>query len=58
MDFNDLLAVLPKIVPLLPRLTKGVAIVERITADPEAQDALAALEELAGILRAQEATKK
>ena len=57
MDFNDLLAILPKIMPLVPRLTKAVGTVERITADPDTQDALAALEELVGILRAQEAKK-
>lgn len=57
MDFNDLLAILPKIMPLMPRLTKAVGTVERITADPDTKDALAALEELAAILRAQEAGK-
>lgn len=58
MNFNDLLALLPKIMPLMPRLTKAVTTVERITADPDAQDALAALEELVAILRAQEAAQK
>ena len=57
MNFNDLLAILPKIMPLMPRLTKAVGTVERITADPDTQDALAALEELVSILKAQEATK-
>ena len=51
MNFLDLFQLLPQIMPLQPRLTKAVATIEKITADPDAKDALAALEQLLTILR-------
>lgn len=53
MNFTDLIAVLPKIMPLLPQLAKGVEIVEKVAADPDAKSALTALEELVAVLKAQ-----
>ena len=57
MNFLDLFQLLPQIMPLVPRLTKAIALVEKVTADPEAKDALAALDQLLAILRAHDANQ-
>lgn len=51
MNFTDLINLLPKIMPLLPRLTKAVTTIEKITADPDVKDALLALEQLMALLQ-------
>ena len=58
MNFTDLINLLPKIMPLLPRLTKAVATIEKITADPDVKDALAALEQLGLLLQQQKIIQK
>lgn len=50
---NDLLAVLPQLVPLLPRLIKAVQTVEKLSIDPDVKDAIAAVEQLAAIFQTQ-----
>jgi hypothetical protein len=51
MNFTDLINLLPKIMPLLPRLTKAVNTIEKVTADPDVKDALLALEQLMALLQ-------
>lgn len=50
MTVENLIAVAPKLLPLLPRLEKAVDTFERIVADPGVKDAIAVVEELAAIL--------
>lgn len=51
MTFEQLIALAPQVVPLLPRLEKAASTIERIMADPDVKDAVAAFEELAAILQ-------
>ena len=51
MNFTDLINLLPKIMPLLPRLTKAVNTIEKVTADPDVKDALLALEQLMALFQ-------
>ena len=35
MDYMDLFQILPKIMPLIPRITKAIETIQRVTADPK-----------------------
>ena len=50
MNFGTLIPLLPKLLPLLPRIEKGVDTIKRIEADPDVQDLLNLAKELAEIL--------
>lgn len=49
MNVGDMFSVLPKLLPLMPRIEKALATVQRLEADPEVQDALAVAKDVAEV---------
>lgn len=50
MTIEDVIAAAPEILPLLPRLEKAFATIERVVADPDVKDAIAVIQELSAAL--------
>lgn len=50
MNISDFFTLAPQILPLVPRLEKAIATIQRLEADPEVKDAIAVAKELTQII--------
>jgi hypothetical protein len=50
MNIGDILTLAPQIIPLMPRIQKAIATVQRLEADADVKDALALGNEIAQII--------
>ena len=53
MNFTDILALAPKILPLMPQIEKAIATAQRIRADPDVKAALATAAQVFKIIEEQ-----
>lgn len=53
MNIGDVFALMPKLLPLMPRIEKAIDTIKRLEGDPAVQDALALGKELAQIFSQQ-----
>lgn len=51
MNMTDLFSLLPRLMPLMPRIDAALKTVERLEADPAVKDAIAVFEEVTAILK-------
>ena len=51
IEIQDLFALAPQILPLLPRLSKAVTTFERLQGDADVKDAIAVIEDVATIFQ-------
>ena len=51
IEIQDLFALAPQILPLLPRLSKAVSTFERLQGDADVKDAIAVIEDVATIFQ-------
>jgi hypothetical protein len=50
MNIGDFFTLAPKLMPIMPRIAKAIATIEKLMNDPEIKDALSVAEEVATIL--------
>lgn len=50
MNFTDILALAPKILPLMPQIEKAIATAQRIMVDPDVKAALATAAQVSKII--------
>ena len=50
MTLGDAFTLAPKVIPLVPRIERAIATVQKIMADPDVKDALALFAELGKII--------
>jgi hypothetical protein len=54
MNFGEILALAPKILPLIPQIEKAIATAQKIMADPDVKAALATMAQVGAIIEAQQ----
>ena len=58
MNLGFIFAVMPKLMPLMPRAQKAMETLQRLEADPDVKDAIAVAHEIATVLAAEQAWKE